>query len=98
MDPWPQVRFPGYFVPAAVLFLGLSAAAVLVLPRPAADASVFRVPWHPLPIVLFLTFIAVVLVLFAMGGPRQTALGAAIVAIGVPVSYLVIPRRRSRAT
>ena len=86
----------GYFVPAAVLFLGLSAAAVLVLPRPASDAPVFRVPWHPLPIILFLTFIAVVLVLFAMGQPRQTALGAVIVAIGIPVSYLVIPRGVTR--
>ena len=80
----------GYFVPAAVFFLGLSAAAILVLPRPAPDAPVFRSPSHPLPIALFLTFIVVILGLFAMGQPMQTLIGAAVVALGVPVSYLVL--------
>lgn len=80
----------GYFVPAAVFFLGLSAAAILVLPRPALDAPVFRTPWHPLPVVLFLTFIVIILGLFAMGQPMQTLIGAAVVALGVPVSYLLL--------
>ena len=82
----------GYFVPAAVFFLGLSAAAIQVLPRPPADAAVFRTPWHPLPIALFLTFIVVILGLFAFGQPMQTLIGAAVVALGVPVSFLVLPR------
>ena len=84
----------GYFVPAAVFFLGLSAAAIQVLPRPAADAPVFRTPWHPLPVALFLTFIVIILGLFAMGQPMQTLIGAGVVALGVPVSYLAL---RSRA-
>jgi APA family basic amino acid/polyamine antiporter len=86
----------GYFVPAAVFFLGLSAAAILVLPRPAADAPIFRTPMHPVPIALFLTFIVVILGLFAMGQPTQTLIGAGVVALGVPVSYLVL--RPTRAT
>ena len=85
----------GYFVPAAVFFLGLSAAAILVLPRPPADAPVFRTPWHPLPISLFLTFIVVILGLFALGQPVQTLIGAAVVALGVPVSFLVLRRTTS---
>ena len=87
----------GYFVPAAVFFLGLSAAAIQVLPRPAADAPVFRTPWHPLPIALFLTFIVIILGLFAMGQPTQTLIGAGVVALGVPVSYLVLRSTRSTA-
>jgi len=87
----------GYFVPAAVFFLGLSAAAVLVLPRPAADAGVFRAPLHPLPIVLFLTMIAGILALFVVGQPRQTLLGAAVVTRGIPASWVVLPRRPSPA-
>jgi APA family basic amino acid/polyamine antiporter len=79
----------GFFVPGAVLFLGLSAAAVLVLPRPTPDAPVFRAPLHPLPILCFLVLIVAMLVLFAAGQPRETAIGAAIIVLGVPVSYLV---------
>ena len=79
----------GYFVPAAVLVLGLSAGAILILPRPAADAPVFRTPGHPIPIGLFLLLIATVLILFAAGQPRTTLIGFAVVATGIPVSYLL---------
>lgn len=79
----------GYFVPVTIFFLALSAAAILRLPRP-ADSTVFRAPLHPLPILLFLLLIASVLVLFAIGQPTQTLLGAAVAAAGVPISFLVI--------
>jgi APA family basic amino acid/polyamine antiporter len=80
----------GYFVPAAVFFLGLSAAAILVLPRPPADASVFRAPWHPLPIIVFLALVVVMIALFAIGRPVQTLIGGAVVALGIPVSRFVV--------
>jgi APA family basic amino acid/polyamine antiporter len=84
----------GYFVPCAVFFLGLSATAVLVLPRPAEGGGVFKAPLHPMPILLFLVLILAVLGLFLAGQPRQTLMGAAVVALGVPVSWLVLPRAR----
>jgi APA family basic amino acid/polyamine antiporter len=80
----------GYFVPSAVLFLGLSAAAVLVLPRPEGEAHVFRAPLHPLPIALFLVLVAGVLTLFVLGQPRPTMIGAAVLAAGIPVSFAVV--------
>jgi APA family basic amino acid/polyamine antiporter len=79
----------GYFVPAAVFFLGLSATAILVLPRAPADPTVFRAPLHPLPIVVFLVLIVVILSLFALNRPLQTALGGLVVALGVPAASLV---------
>jgi basic amino acid/polyamine antiporter, APA family len=82
----------GYFVPAAVFFLGLSAAAILVLPRPPEGAAVFRAPWHPLPIVVFLVLVAVMVTLFAVGRPLQTLIGAVVVALGVPASWAVVRR------
>ena len=86
----------GYFIPAAVFFLGLSAAAILVLPRPAEDPGIFRAPWHPLPIIVFLVLVVIMVVLFAAGRPVQTAIGAAVVALGIPISFFVIkPRRRT---
>jgi basic amino acid/polyamine antiporter, APA family len=82
----------GYFVPSAVFFLGLSAAAILFLPRPPADPNVFRAPWHPLPIIIFLALVVVMVALFAMGRPVQTLIGAAVVALGVSVSRRVVRR------
>jgi len=82
----------GFFVPGAVFFLGLSAAAVLVLPRAVDDPHIFRAPLHPLPILFFLVLIVAMIVLFAAGQPRETTIGAAIIALGLPVSYLVIRR------
>jgi len=82
----------GYFVPATVAFLGLSASAILILPRPAADADVFRAPLHPLPILLFLVLVIVIVGLFAMGRPLSTLAGAAVIALGIPVSYVVLKR------
>jgi APA family basic amino acid/polyamine antiporter len=82
----------GYFVPAAVFFLGLSAAAMLALPRPPADGTVFRAPAYPLPIVLFLLLVIGMLALFALGRPLQTFLGAGVVSLGLPVSWIVVRR------
>jgi APA family basic amino acid/polyamine antiporter len=86
----------GYFVPGAVFFLGLSAAAVLVLPRPRPDDRVFRAPMHPLPLLLFLVLIVGMLALFIAGQPRETLLGGAVIALGIPASYLFIGHRQRR--
>jgi APA family basic amino acid/polyamine antiporter len=76
----------GYFVPATIFFLGLSAGAVLRLPRPVDDGRVFVAPWHPIPVLLFLLLIAAVLVLFVVGQPRETLIGFAVAGLGIPAS------------
>jgi APA family basic amino acid/polyamine antiporter len=82
----------GYFIPAAVFFLGLSAAAILVLPRPRPDEAVFRAPAHPLPILVFLVLVAVIVVLFAVARPAQTLTSAVVVALGIPVAWAIMRR------
>ena len=82
----------GYFVPVVVFFLGLSAAAILVLPRPQPNAAVFRSPWHPLPIAMFLVLVVVMIAFFALGRPVQTLICATVAALGIPVSWFVIKR------
>jgi APA family basic amino acid/polyamine antiporter len=84
----------GYFVPATVFFLGLSAAAIVRLPRPSRDSEVFVAPGHPLPIVAFLALIVVLLVLFVAGQPFETLLGALVAAAGFLVSVVVKPVAR----
>ncbi len=88
----------GYFVPAAVFFLGLSAAAILFLPRPPAAPGIFRAPWHPLPIIVFLVLVVIMVVLFAVGRPVQTLIGAVVVGLGIPISFVVQGQRVSRVS
>jgi APA family basic amino acid/polyamine antiporter len=81
----------GYFVPSAVFFLGLSAAALLRIDRSKEQERVFRTPLYPLPLLLFLFLITTILVLFVVGQPVQTVLGAAVVLIGLAVSAIARP-------
>ena len=83
----------GFFVPCAVFFLGLAATAIVILPRPDTGADVFRAPLHPLPFVMFLVMVVSILALFVTGQPRQTLLGALVVALSIPVSWFVESRR-----
>jgi basic amino acid/polyamine antiporter, APA family len=85
----------GYFVPAAVFFLGLSAAAILRLPRPPDDPAIFRAPWHPVPIIVFLVLVVIMVALFAVGRPMQTLIGAIVILLGIPASLIVIRRGES---
>jgi APA family basic amino acid/polyamine antiporter len=76
----------GYFIPAAVFFLGLSAAAILIVPRTRDDGAVFRAPAHPIPIIVFLILVAVIVTLFAVARPMQTLTSALVIALGIPVA------------
>jgi hypothetical protein len=52
---------------------------------------------HPLPIALFLIMVVSILVLFVVGQTRQTLLGALVVSLGIPVSWIVLARRQRLA-
>lgn len=74
-----------YFIFVTVAFIALTAAAVFKLRR-AADAP--RVVGYPFAPFIFLTLVAVLLVLLAAHNPKQALLGAALVALGVPIYRL----------
>jgi len=80
----------GYFVPTALFFVGLAAAAVLRLPRPDGRSGVFRMPWYPVPVGVFLLAMGAALVLFAVGHPRQMLVGAIVVALAMALSRFAI--------
>jgi APA family basic amino acid/polyamine antiporter len=88
----------GYFIPVVVFFLGLSAAAILRLPRPPDDGRVFRAPLHPLPVIVFLVLVAAMVVMFAYGRTLQTLIGSAVALLGIPVSWIVLKRSRPPLT
>jgi APA family basic amino acid/polyamine antiporter len=84
-----------YFVFITVVFVALTVAGLYRLPRPQGDS--YRVPGYPATPVGFLALLAVLLVLLAAGRPRQAALGAAVVALGIPVYRLFFAARRPAA-
>ena len=84
----------GYFVFVTVLFVGLTVAGLFRIRR-RAPAAAYRTWGYPVTPVVFLVLVALVLFLVAARNRLQAALGVGIVAIGVPVYYLLFRRRPS---
>ena len=93
-----------YFIFVVVIFLALTVAALFIFRRredagcaqegrmPALPGTKYRTPGYPLTPIVFLLLIA--LLLFLLGGhnPREAGLGVAVVALGLPVYYLLFRR------
>ena len=82
-----------YFIFVTVLFVGLTASAVIVLRRRHGNDAPFRTPGYPLTPIIFLLLIAGLLFLLAGHNPLQAVLGLAIVALGIPIYMLAFRRR-----
>jgi basic amino acid/polyamine antiporter, APA family len=85
-----------YFIFVVVVFLALTVAALFVLRRRAGqgDEAGYRTPGYPATPSLFLALVAVLLVLLAAGRPRESLLGAAVTAAGLPVYFLIFRRKQ----
>jgi len=84
-----------YFVFVVVIFIALTVVSLFVLRRRQPGQGVYRTPGYPVTPIVFLALIA--LLLFLLGGhnPKQALLGVCVVALGLPVYYLLFRRRRS---
>ncbi len=82
-----------YFIFVVIIFIGLTVVALFVLRRKNPGAIRYRTPGYPLTPIVFLALIA--LLLFLLGGrnPRQAMLGVGVVALGLPVYYVLFHRR-----
>ncbi len=83
-----------YFICVTVAFVALTVAGLYRLPRP--EGSVFRVPGYPVTPLLFLALLVTLVALFFAGRPFESALGAAVVALGYPVYRFVVSPRSPR--
>jgi basic amino acid/polyamine antiporter, APA family len=72
-----------YFIFITVCFIALTVAAVFVLRR--RRPYKYRTPGYPYTPLLFLLFVAVLLILLGGNSPRQALFGTLLVALGVPV-------------
>ncbi|HEV3468626.1 MAG TPA: amino acid permease [Pyrinomonadaceae bacterium] len=81
-----------YFVFVVVVFLALTVGALFVLRRRGGPAPGYLTPGYPVPPLVFLALVALLLVLLGAGRPRESLLGVAVVAAGLPVYFLVFRR------
>jgi APA family basic amino acid/polyamine antiporter len=81
-----------YFVFVVVIFIALTVAALFVLRRRAPVGIAFRTPGYPVTPVIFLLLIGLLLFLLAGHNPKQAMMGVGVVAMGLPVYYLLFSR------
>lgn len=88
-----------YFIFVVVVFLALTVAALFVLRRREVKGDEkgkeagYRTPGYPATPALFLALVAVLLLLLGAGRPRESLLGAAVTAAGLPVYFLIFRRK-----
>jgi len=82
-----------YFVFVVVIFIALTVAALFVLRYKAPAGIPYRTPGYPVTPVIFLLLLG--LLLFLLGGhsPKQALMGVGVVAMGLPVYYLLFRGR-----
>ncbi|HLM58815.1 MAG TPA: amino acid permease [Pyrinomonadaceae bacterium] len=78
-----------YFVFIVVVFLALTVAAVYVLRRRQAAPPAFATPGYPLTPLFFLVLVALLLLLLGGNSPVQALLGTGVVALGLPVYFIL---------
>jgi basic amino acid/polyamine antiporter, APA family len=81
-----------YFFFIVVLFIGLTVAGLFKIRK--AEFAGYKTPFFPVTPIIFLTLTVCVLFLIGMRNPLQTVLGIGVVALGIPVYYLVFNNSR----
>ncbi len=87
----------GYFVFVAVAFVGLTVAGVFRLRGRPGTAPAYVSPWYPAAPIAFLVLLTTLLLVVAVGNPRQSLGGVLVVALGLPVAALLPRRQRLEA-
>lgn len=87
-----------YFIFVVVIFIALTVAALFVLRRKQADRPEYLTPGYPVSAVVFLLLVTLLLFLLGSNNPRQAFLGAGVVALGIPVYYLLFRNAHSSQT
>jgi APA family basic amino acid/polyamine antiporter len=82
-----------YFVFTVVVFIALTVAALFVLRRRDSNQPSYHVPGYPLTPIIFLVQVVVLLVLLGNSNPKKSLLGIGVVALGIPVYYLLFAGR-----
>ncbi len=80
-----------YFFFIVILFVAVTVAGLFRVRRLAHDG--YRTPMFPATAIIFLILSAIVLFFVGMRNPLNTAIGVAVVLIGIPIYYLIFRAR-----
>lgn len=78
-----------YFIFVVVIFIALTVAALFVLRRRPESKIEYRLPGYPLTAIVFLFLVTLLLFLLGSQNPKQALTGVVVVALGIPVYYLL---------
>lgn len=78
-----------YFFFVVLVFIGLTVFGIFLLRRRQSAPLEYSTPGYPFTPIIFLVLLLVMLFLLAAGQPKQSFLGVGVVALGVPVYYLI---------
>jgi APA family basic amino acid/polyamine antiporter len=82
-----------YFIFVAVVFIALTVAALFALRRKPLDRPGYQTPGYPVTPIVFLLLVGALLFLLGSNRPKESFLGVGVVALGIPVYYLLFARR-----
>ena len=82
-----------YFIFVVVVFIALTVATLFTLRRREPNRVGYLTPGYPVTPIIFLLLILLLLVLLGTNNPKQAALGVGVVALGLPVYYLLFYRQ-----
>jgi len=84
-----------YFIFVIVIFIGLTVAGVFVIRRRVRNetSSAYRAAGYPFTPIAFLLIVVLLLAMLLVRNPKQSMLGVFVVALGIPVYYLVFGRK-----
>jgi APA family basic amino acid/polyamine antiporter len=77
-----------YFFFVVLVFIGLMVFGMFQLRRRASSGE-YSTPGYPVTPVVFLALLFLMLFLLGIGQPKQSFLGVGVVALGIPVYYLI---------
>lgn len=82
-----------YFIFVVLIFIALTVVALFVLRRKQSDWPGVKTPGYPVTPIVFLLLVGLLLLLLGTNNPKQSFLGVGVVALGIPVYYLVFRRK-----
>lgn len=86
-----------YFIFVVVIFIAMTVAALFVLRRKQPNSAGYLTPGYPVTPVIFLLLVGLLLLLLGSNNPKQSFLGVAVVALGIPVYYIFFRSRTVRS-
>ena len=85
-------KIVSYFIFVVIVFIALTVIALFKLRRETSSRGGFLTPGYPVTPVIFLLMLVIMLVLLAVGSPKEAFSGVGVVLLGLPV-YLFLFRK-----